>query len=170
MELIDIVPVFDLYDEYWKIYTKGEVIRPQYIAANAVINRAIIGEGTEVYGEVHNSVIGEGVTIGEGAVVRDSIIMKGTSIGKGTYVEKAIIAENVVIGDDCKLGVGQEVPNTWKPHIYSEGLVTIGEDTVVPNGVIIGKNTVILGGTSEDDYPGGVLESGASLIKAGDES
>ena len=146
------------------------MIRPQYIADATKINRAIIGEGTEVYGEIHNSVIGEGVTIEEGAVVRDSIIMKGTIIGKGTYIEKAIVAENVVIGDNCRIGVGEEVPNTWKPHIYSEGLVTIGEDSVVPNGVTIGKNTVILGGTCEDDYVNGILASGESLVKAGDES
>jgi len=170
MELIDIVPVFDLYDEYWKIYTKSDMIRPQYIADNTVINRAIIGEGTEIYGEVHNSVIGEGVTIEEGAVVRDSILMKGTTVGKGTYIEKAIVAENVVIGDNCRIGVGEEVPNTWKPHIYSEGLVTVGEDSVIPSGVRIGKNTVILGRTEESDYANGALESGESLVKAGDES
>ena len=169
MELIDIVPIFDLYDEYWKIYTKSDMIRPQYIAGDAVINRAIIGEGTEVYGEVHNSVIGEGVTIEKGAVVRDSIVMKGTVIGAGTYVEKAIIAENVSIGDGCRIGVGEERPNNWKPNIYNEGLVTIGEDSVIPAGVTVGKNTVIYGKTDASEYPNGVLESGQSLVKAGDE-
>lgn len=59
-----------------------------------------IGEGTEVYGEVINSVIGAGVTIGEGAVIRDSIIMKGTTIA-GTVVDKAIVAEDVTIGEKC---------------------------------------------------------------------
>ena len=134
-----------------------------------MINRAIIGEGTEVYGEVHNSVIGEGVTIEKGAVVRDSIIMKGTVIGAGTYVEKAIIAENVSIGDGCRIGVGEERPNNWKPNIYNEGLVTIGEDSVIPAGVTVGKNTVIYGKTDATEYPNGVLESGQSLVKAGDE-
>ena len=54
MELIDIIPEFNLYEEFWKIYTKGDVITPQYIAEMPV-ERCIIGEGTEVYGEVHNS-------------------------------------------------------------------------------------------------------------------
>lgn len=169
MELIDIVPIFDLYDEYWKIYTKSEMIRPQYISGDAVINRAIIGEGTEVYGEVSNSVIGEGVTIEQGAVVKDSIVMKGSVIGAGTYVEKAIIAENTVIGNNCKLGVGEEKPNVWKPNIYNDGLVTIGEASVIPAGTTIGKNTVIYGVTEASDYTDCVLESGQSLIKVGDE-
>ena len=169
MELIDIVPVFDLYDEYWKIYTKSDMIRPQYISGDAVINRAIIGEGTEVYGEVHNSVIGEGVTIEKGAVVKDSIVMKGSVIGEGTYLEKAIIAESVTIGKNCRIGVGEEKPNTWKPNIYHEGLVTVGEDSVIPDGVTVGKNTVIYGKTDASDYPDGILQSGESLVKAGDE-
>ncbi|MGN0164753.1 MAG: glucose-1-phosphate adenylyltransferase [Lachnospiraceae bacterium] len=168
MELIDMVPVFDLYDEFWKIYTKSDIIRPQYVADSAVINRAIIGEGTEIYGEVHNSVIAAGVTIEAGAVVKDSIIMKNTVIGAGTYMEKAIIAENVVVGKNCKIGVGESVPNELQPKIYGDGLVTVGEDSVIPDGVVIGKNTVISGGTCDDDYINGVLPSGGSLIKAGD--
>ena len=58
MELIDIIPEFNLYEEFWRIYTKGDVIPPQYISADAVVDKCIIGEGTEIYGEVHNSVIG----------------------------------------------------------------------------------------------------------------
>ena len=36
MELIDIIPEFNLYEEFWKIYTKGDIIPPQYISADAV--------------------------------------------------------------------------------------------------------------------------------------
>ncbi len=168
MELIDIVPEFNLYEEFWKIYTKSDVIPPQYIAEDAVVERCIIGEGTEIYGKVYNSVIGAGVTIGKGAVVRDSIIMKNTEIGENTVVNKAIIAENCVIGFECELGVGEEVPNVKFPKIYTDGLVTIGEDSVVPSNIKIGKNTAISGGTTLDDYPSGILKSGESIIKAGD--
>ena len=71
MELIDIIPEFNLYEEFWKIYTKGDIIRPQYISGESVVERSIIGEGAEIYGEVHNCVIGADVTIEKGAVVRD---------------------------------------------------------------------------------------------------
>lgn len=168
MELIDLVPEFNLYEEFWKIYTKTEKIPPQYIADTAVIDKAIIGESAEIYGEVHNSVIGSGVYIAPGAVVRDSILMSSTSIGEGTIVDKAIIAENVQVGNHVVLGTGEEVPNKEKPDIYSFGLVTIGEDSVIPDGVKIGKNTAISGVTDLTDYKDGVLESGGSLIKAGD--
>ena len=125
MELIDIVPEFNLYEEYWKIYTKSEIQPPDYIAADSVVERSIIGEGSEVYGEVYNSVIGCGVTIGKGTVIRDSIIMNQTQIGEGCEINKAIIAENVVVGNQVKLGVGEEAENDTAPHIYNHGLVTI---------------------------------------------
>lgn len=168
MELIDIIPEFNLYEEFWKIYTNSDIIPPQYIADTAIIDRSIIGDGAEIYGEVHNCVIGSGVTIGPSSVVRDSIIMKDVEIGAGCIIDKAIIAESVQISDNATLGTGADVPNKLKPNIYSFGLVTIGENSVIPEGVQIGKNTAISGVTVKEDYPGGVLESGETLIKAGE--
>ena len=169
MELIDIVPEFNLYEEYWKIYTKSEVQPPQYLYADSVMERSIVGEGTDIYGEVYNSVIGCGVTIGKGTVVRDSIIMNHTQIGEGCVLNKAIVAEEVKIGDHVRLGEGEEVPNDTAPHIYNHGLVTIGEKSVIPNGVAIGKNSVVFGVTDESDYPNSKLGSGKTLIKAGEQ-
>ena len=165
MELIDLIPEFNLYEEYWKIYTKSDIIQPQYLSADSIVEKSIIGEGSEIYGEVHSSVIGAGVTIGKGSVVRDSIIMKGTQIGENVVIDKAIIAENCSIGDNVTLGVGEEKPNKFNEKIYSFGLVTIGENSVIPESVQIGKNTAISGVTSREDYPDGVLESGETLIK-----
>lgn len=168
MELIHLIPEFNLYEEFWKIYTKSDAIPPQYIADTAVIDKAIIGEAAEIYGEVHNSVIGSGVVIGAGSVVKNSIIMKSSKIGENVTIEKAILAEHVEIGDHVELGVGEEVPNVVEPKIYAFGLVTIGERSYVPPNVKVGKNTSIFGKTVPDDYPDGILASGESLIKAGD--
>ncbi len=168
MELIDIVPEFNLYEEYWKIYTKSEIQPPDYIAADSVVERSIIGEGSDIYGEVYNSVIGCGVTIGKGTVIRDSIIMNQTQIGEGCEINKAIIAENVVVGNQVKLGVGEEAENDTAPHIYNHGLVTIGEKSVIPDGISVGKNSVISGVTAAADYEDSQLASGKTLIKAGE--
>ena len=66
------------------------------------------------------------------------------------------------------LGLGKEIPNKLKPSVYSFGLVTIGENSKIPDGVQIGKNTAISGVTEKYDYPNGILESGETLIKAGE--
>ena len=168
MELIDIIPEFNLYEEFWKIYTKNDILPPQYISEEAVLDRCLIGDGTEIYGEVHNSIIGCGVVIEEGAVVGDSIVMQNAVIHAGAVIDKAIIAEQAEIGEHAQLGVGGEVPNKVKPAIYSFGLTVIGEKAVVPPDVKIGKNTAVTGVTVPEDYPDGLLAGGEILDKAGD--
>ena len=167
MELIDIIPEFNLYEEFWKIYTKGDIIPPQYIAADAVTDRCLIGEGAEIYGEVHNSVIGPNVVIGKGSVIRDSIIMRNSTVGEDVQMDKAIIAEDVTIGNHVVLGCGEEAPNVLKPAVYAFGLATVGERSVIPDNVRIGKNTAISGVTTAADYPDGEL-AGGQVIAAKD--
>lgn len=169
MELIDLIPEFNLYEEFWKIYTKQATIEPQYISGNAYVEKAIISAGAEIYGTVKNCVIGAGVVIGEGTEVHDSIIMAGTKIGEHCYIEKAIIAEDCVLGDNITMGAGEEAPSELNESVYSFGLVTVGAKSVIPSGVTIGKNTAIKGETSEDEYPDGKLPAGGFIVKGGDE-
>ena len=169
MELIDLIPEFNLYEEFWKIYTKQATIEPQYISGNAYVEKAIISAGAEIYGTVKNCVIGAGVVIGEGTEVHDSIIMAGTKMGEHCYIEKAIIAEDCVLGDNITMGAGEEAPSELNESVYSFGLVTVGAKSVIPSDVTIGKNTAIKGETSEDEYPDGKLPAGGFIVKGGDE-
>ena len=168
MELIDIIPEFNLYEEFWKIYTKSELLPPQFLGDSAVVKRAIICNGAEIYGEARNSVIGAGVVLGKGSVVKDSIIMNNTVIGENCVINKAIIAEGVKIGDNVEIGIGEDDPNESRPDIYNSSLVTIGENTIIPANVKIGKNVAIHGETVAEDYPDGSLPSGRNIVKAGD--
>ncbi len=170
MELIDLIPEFNLYEEYWKIYTKQDMIEPQFVAESAQIERSIIGAGAQIYGQVYNSVLGAGVIVEEGAVVRDSILMKNTVIGRNAEIEKAIIAEDCTVGENTRIGVGEEAPSRLNASIYAFGLATIGEKTSIPANVRIGKNTAIRGITDAADYPEGELASGGYIIKAGEQS
>ncbi len=168
MELVDIVPDFNLYEEYWKIYTNSRATPPQYLSEDAKIEKSIVAGGCEICGEVYNSVIGCNVTIGKGTVVRDSIIMDDTVIGENCVIEKSIIAEQVKMGNNVKTGVGDPIDNETNPNIYNHDLCTIGERSVIPDDVSIGKNVCIGGVTTKKDYPNGELQSGKTLIKAGE--
>ena len=165
MELVDIIPEFNLYEEYWKIYTKCDNIHSQYVGPNAFINRSIISEGCEICGTVDNSVLGEGVVVEEGAVVRNSIIMSNTVISAGTVVDKAIIAEDVCIGKNCVIGTGEYADSEYDKRVYCCDLSVIAEKSVIPDGVRIGRNAAIDGVTVPEDYPGGALKSGGYIIK-----
>lgn len=168
MELIDIVPEFNLYEEYWKIYTKSDALPPQYVSGDSTVERTIIGEGSDIYGKVYNSIIGCNVFIGANTVVRDSIIMNNAVIREGCELNMAIIAEGAEIGANCVLGAFDEAPNETDPHIYTNGIVTVGEEAVLPENITIGKNSVVSGVTVAADYEDGILPSGRTLIKTGE--
>lgn len=168
MELIDLVPAFNLYEEHWKIYTNNDVTAPQYIDGRATVEHCIISERAGIFGTVRNSVIGPEVTVGEGAEVYDSILMGRVRIGANARVYKAIIAEDSSVGEGTVLGEGEYRESTYNPKVYASDLVTVGECSVIPAGVSVGKNTAICGETVLEDYPGGRLESGEAIIKAGE--
>ncbi|MEA4815351.1 MAG: glucose-1-phosphate adenylyltransferase [Lachnospiraceae bacterium] len=164
MELIGICPEFNLYEDFWKIYTNFDHQPPQYTGETAVVRKSFVSEGCEVYGEVYNSILGQSVTVSKNAVVRDSIIMKDTFIGEGSYIERCIIDEESVVENGVKIGIGENVPNFDKPHIYNTGITVVGEKTYIPSGVTIGKNCVLYGKTKKEDYGDGILLSGGSII------
>ena len=85
----------------------------------------------------------------------------------GTVVDKAIVAEDVTIGENAEVGVGEYAESKYDKKVYQFDLVTIGERSVIPDGVKIGRNTAISGVTTAEDYHGGELESGDYIIKAG---
>lgn len=164
MELIKTLPEFNLYEDFWKIYTNSDLQPPMYSGPNSEIKTSIISEGCDIYGKVEHSVISKNVTIDEGAVVKDSIIMEGCHIGKDAVIDRCIIDQNTTIGDGVVMGTGENIPNENKPKIYNTGITVIGSNTTVPDGIEIGKNCVIYGKTTAENYTDNKLPSGQSVI------
>lgn len=167
MELIKTLPEFNLYEDFWKIYTKSDYQPPQYTGENASIKTSIVSEGAQIYGSIEHCVISKNVTIEDGAVVKDSIIMEGCVIGKNAVLDRVIVDQNTVIGDNVKMGLWDNIPNEQKPKIYNTGITVIGSDTVVPDNIEIGKNCVVYGKTTAEDYSESKLPSGQSVIIEG---
>lgn len=134
MDLLGENPIFSLADEKWRIYTRHQVLPPQYVGCDGKIENSIISEGCEIYGTVKNSVLFPGVKVMPGAVVRDSVVMSGTVIGEGTELSYALIDTDVTIGAKCR--IGGEVGN-------SEDIVVLGEGTVVADGEKIDAGVMI---------------------------
>ena len=165
MELTDLVPDFNLYEEFWQIYTSAESHAPAYLGAEAEVSHAIVGDGSDIEGKVKRSVLGSNVTVGAGAKVIDSILMNGVVIEEGAVVRKAILADNVRVGKNARLGEGNFEPSRLDTKVYNSDIVVVGSGSVIPEGVSIGKNTAITGVTEAADYPDGVLPSGGYILK-----
>ena len=165
MELINLIPDFNLYEAYWKIYTKNEIQPPQYISKDACIETCIIGEGTEIEGKIYNSVIGSNVSIGKNTVIKDSIIMSNTAIGDDCKIYKSILSEESIIGNNVRMGIGEDVKSIEYPELYNSGISVVGERTCIPDDITIGKNCAVYGKLDIDDFQDKVLMSGKSIIK-----
>ncbi len=60
----------------------------------------LIGENSDVKGEINNSIIGGNVTIGRNTVIRSSIVFDNVSIDENVTIENSVIGENCRIGRD----------------------------------------------------------------------
>lgn len=165
MDLIQTLPDFNLYEDFWKIYTDSDHQPPIYTGPDAEVTTSILSEGCEVMGKVYNSVIGPGVIIEEGATIQSSIIMGRCVIERGAFLDRCIADGSCVIGKGAIIGEGENIPNIAKPHVYDSGITVLGESTFIPPGVKIGKNCVIYGPTVPSDYDNGILESGHDIIR-----
>jgi glucose-1-phosphate adenylyltransferase len=178
-ELTSIVPEFNLYEDYWKIYTRSDSQTTQYLAETAETEQCIIGDDTDISGHVYNSVIGYGVTIAAGATVSNSIIMNNTCIGADSRIDMAVIGEDTKVGSNVRIGVNESggfdfqckeraAEKMWDN--LSARITTIGEKSVIPDNVSIAAGAAISGVTETADYADSVLGSGMTLIKAGEQS
>lgn len=104
MDLLDKNNVLDLADSSWKIYTQDTDALPQYIGAQASIERAFITQGCIVDGLVKNSVLFTGAKVAPGAKIIDSVLMPGVEVEEGAVVTRALVADNVKIGKNAVVG------------------------------------------------------------------
>lgn len=104
MDLLDKNNALDLNDPAWKIYTEDVTALPQYIGADAVVDRAFITQGCVVNGKVKNSVLFTGAKIAEGAQVIDSVLMPGAEVAEGAVVTRTLVADGVKIGKNAVVG------------------------------------------------------------------
>ena len=114
MDLVAVVPLFNLYDSAWPIRTYQE----QYPPAKTVFDEAgeggrrgmllntLVAGGCIVSGgRVERSVLSYGVRVHSHAVVEDAILMEGVDVGRGAHVRRAIIDKDVIVPPGCRIGL-----------------------------------------------------------------
>ncbi|OON97528.1 MAG: glucose-1-phosphate adenylyltransferase [Epulopiscium sp. Nele67-Bin005] len=167
MELAYVVPEFNLYDNFWQIYTNSDNYGPQFVGTEADVNHSLVSKGCQVEGTVENCILSPNVKIAKGAVVKNSIIMENSVVEEGCVLDRCIISEKTTIGRNVRIGEGEDIINENKPKVYNSGISVIGMNTVVPDNVVIGKNCEVGGHTTAEHYENGHLPSGKSLIVEG---
>ncbi len=167
LELTRPLPPLNLYDPNWKFFTQTEEMPPAFVHRNAKVENSLISEGSEIEGEVYDSVVFQGVRIKKGAVVRNSVVMTRTVIGEGSIVENAIIAERVVVGKNVVIGEGEFSKSLLDEKIYNSSVTVVGMDSIIPDNVKMGKNVVIGIDVKPEDFKTREVVSGGYVLHGG---
>ena len=119
MELLEDEPVFNIFDRQKPVYSNANMSPPHFTGSEAVVERCLVGNGCEILGTVHHSILSTNSAVEAGAEVRDSILLPGARVKAGARVLRAIVGEDAVIapgevfeGTDSIAVLGDRL--TWK--------------------------------------------------------
>ncbi len=137
MDVVSPLPIFNLYNFEWPIYTTYGPQPPAKIVQGAdgragLIDEAILSPGVVISGgSVTRSVLSPAVGVGSGAVVDGSVLMNGVRIGEGAVVRNAILDKNVVVPANARVGVDAEEDRA-RGFLVEDGLTVLGKDQPFP--------------------------------------
>jgi glucose-1-phosphate adenylyltransferase len=135
MDLIQVVPELNLYDQLWPIRTnQPQLPPPKFVFREETTGRC---------GEAHDSVVCPGCIISGGQVVRsilspnvrinsfarveDSILFSGVDVGRGSRIRRAIIDKDVKIPRETIIGYDLEHDRRRNFTITEQGIVVIAK-------------------------------------------
>jgi len=136
MDLIDIHPVFNLYNFEWPIYTDYRPWPPAKFVHGWEnrVGRAIssmVSPGVVISGAlVENSVVSPNVRVHSWATVDRSVLMEGVDVGRNAVVRNAILDKNVVVPEGAQIGVDLE-RDRERFTVSGNGIVVVGKNQKV---------------------------------------
>lgn len=112
MDLVDVSPLFNLYDESWPLRTYQEQCPPvktvfaqEYEGRIGLALDSLIASGCIISGgRVQRSVLSPKVRVNSYAQVYESILMEGVQVGRYARIRRAIIDKDVIIPDGYEIG------------------------------------------------------------------
>ena len=133
MDLIAPVPVFNLYNERWPVYTYRKALPPAKVSRGvggepAFVDGSLLSQGSIVSGShVEHSIISPRVFIDHDAHVTDSIIMEGVHIGAGARLNRCIVDKNVVVPKFERIGLDRDA-DSERYTVSDNGIVVIEKE------------------------------------------
>ena len=138
MDLISVVPIFNLYNYDWPLFTDyGPMPPAKFVhgwhgrighAVNSTVSPGVVISGAMV----ENSVLSPGVYAHSWSSVTDSVLLDGVQVGRHAVVRRAIIDKNVVIPDNARIGMDPEEDRARGFTVTESGLVVIGKGRLIP--------------------------------------
>ncbi|QCB97692.1 glucose-1-phosphate adenylyltransferase [Arthrobacter sp. PAMC25564] len=138
MDLISPVPVFNLYNSEWPIYTRQSIsppakfVRGKHNTVGSALD-SIVASGTVISGGiVEGSVLSNDVYVGTSSRVLDSVLMDKVNIGEGAVVKRAIIDKNVRVPAHAAIGLDADLDRSRGFKVTDSGITVLSKGQLVP--------------------------------------
>jgi glucose-1-phosphate adenylyltransferase len=132
-DLVSALPVFNLYNTRWPIFTQqlnsppAKFVRDGW-GNNTVVHDSIVSPGSIFSGSrIVNSVLGPWASVGPGASVTESVVFDRVRIGPGAVVQRAVLDKNVEIAEGARVGVEHERDRERGLTVTDSGIVVVGK-------------------------------------------
>ncbi|MBU0758764.1 MAG: glucose-1-phosphate adenylyltransferase [Candidatus Omnitrophica bacterium] len=139
MELVDVVPPFNLYDKNWPFRTYQEQFGPTktVFAGGRQDNRigmvldSLVSHGCIISGgKVERSILSPNVRINSFSEVTESVIMEGVDIGRYAKIRRTIIDKYVKVPANMEIGFNPE-EDRKRFKVTESGIVVIPKNMVI---------------------------------------
>ena len=132
MDLIEVDPTFNLYNNQWPIYTVNQNDPPaKFVFADVEKKRvgyatdSLVSDGCIISGgHVNRTVLSPKVRINSFSEVTDSILFENVEIGRHCRIRRAIIDKNVLIPPEMTIGYNLDEDRA-RFHVTEGGVVVI---------------------------------------------
>lgn len=138
MDVVSPLPVFNLYNFDWPIYTSYGPQPPAKLVQGASgdkpkADEAVLSPGVVITGgKVRRSVLSPSVRVETGAEVTGSVLMNGVSVGAGAVVRNAILDKHVIVPPGAQVGVDPDADRA-RGFVVEDGLTVLGKDQPYPS-------------------------------------
>ncbi len=136
-DLISALPIFNLYNREWPIFSQQLNSPPAKFVRDAKGNLgttsdSIVSLGCVISGaHIERSVIGPWSVVGSGASVVDSIVFERVMINPNAVVQRAILDKDVVLHEGAQVGVDHDADRARGFTVTETGITVVGKGVVV---------------------------------------
>ena len=132
MDLVDVVPEFNLYDQRWPIRTRATQQPPAKfvfaqegrrmgVAVDSIVSSGCIVSG----GRVLHSVLSPGVRVNSYCEIEYSILMPNAEIGRYSRISRAIVNTGVKVPESSVIGLDPEADRAKGYHVTEGGIAVV---------------------------------------------
>ena len=133
LELLQVQPELNLYDEDWPIWTYQEQEPPAKFVFDgdgvrgSAVSSMVAGGCIVAGATVRDSLLFAGVRVEPGTLIESSVILPGTRIGRGCTIRRAVIDAHAVVPDGVQVGV-DPVADAARFEVSPRGVVLATPD------------------------------------------